>query len=119
MGGSPHITLCFFIRLQKFVLDLTKCFFTPLRSRDESFSAVSMEIVFFFFFLFSTVYCILCALAFIFSNLLRHLALAFLFPEWRSLAFPLCIVFFVGIWGACFLLSFLSPFYVTGEPKGE
>ena len=48
MGGSPHITLCFFIRLQKFVLDLTKCFFTPLRSRDESFSAVSMEIVFFF-----------------------------------------------------------------------
>lgn len=64
-----------------------------------------------FFFLFSTVYCILCALAFIFSNLLRYLAPAFLFPEWRSLAFLLCSVFLVGIWAACFLLSFLFFLY--------
>lgn len=107
MGGSPHITLCFFIRLQKFVLDLTKCFFTPPRSRNESFSIVAMEI---FFFLFSTVYCILYALAFIFPNLLRDHALAFFFTEWRSMALPLYIALFVGIQGACFFIVFSLSF---------
>lgn len=116
MGSSPHITLHFFIRPQKFVLDLTKCFFTPLRSRNESFSAVSMEI---FFFLFSTVYCILCVLAFIFSNLLRHLTPAFMFSESRSLAFSLMHCFICGDSVYFFLIVFSLYFLHDVRAQGR
>lgn len=48
------------------------------------------------FFLSSTVYCICCALAFIFSNLWRHLTPAFIVCESRSLAFSLMHCFVCG-----------------------
>ena len=84
--------------------------FLFLRSRKESFSAISMEM----FLLFSTGNCLVCALGSIFPCLMRILTSVFIFSESGTLVFYLSIdlCVYVVFCFLCLLFFIILTLYI-------